>query len=140
MFKATREIYEALKKEEGLKAFTEDFEKSSAVWLQFAVKNGGTYRIHLISQDDDNDVEVRVFELAQISEEKKPRMLKLINELNCEYRFTKFTVDEDGDLNVAYDFPVDGENPAACACELVMRFVHIIDEAYPRIMRVLWAD
>ena len=140
MFKATREIYEALKLEEGLKVFTEDFEKSSAVWLQFAVENGGTYRIYLISQDDDNDVEVRVFELAQISEEKKPRLLKLINELNCEYRFTKFTIDEDGDLNIAYDFPVDGENPAACACELVTRFVHIIDEAYPRIMRALWVD
>ena len=58
MFAATKRIYDKLRAMEGLKVFTEENEKSSEVWLQFPIKNGGDYRIKFICIDNDNDVAV----------------------------------------------------------------------------------
>lgn len=138
MFQATQEIYRELQQVDGFKVFTDEHEKTSDVWLQFSVKNGSSYRIRFISKDDDNDVSVRVFGLVRVEPEEKPRILAALNELNVKYRFVKFCCDNDGDVNVEYDYPVKAVNPAASAKEMVIRFTQIIDEAYPVLMRALW--
>ena len=138
MFQATQEIYRELQQVDGFKVFTDEHEKTSDVWLQFSVKNGSSYRIRFISKDDDNDVSVRVFGLVRVETEEKPRILAALNELNVKYRFVKFCCDNDGDVNVEYDYPVKAVNPAASAKEMVIRFTQIIDEAYPVLMRALW--
>ena len=138
MFQATQEIYCELQQVDGFKVFTDEHEKTSDVWLQFSVKNGSSYRIRFISKDDDNDVSVRVFGLVRVETEEKPRILAALNELNVKYRFVKFCCDNDGDVNVEYDYPVKAVNPAASAKEMVIRFTQIIDEAYPVLMRALW--
>lgn len=138
MFKATREIYEMLQQEEELRVFAEDHEETSEVWMQFSVKNGGKYCLRFISADDDNDVMVGIFGLMRIAEEKMPAMLELINHLNGSYRFVKFDIDEDNDLNLTYDFPLDCISPAACAKEMVIRFVQTLNEVYPQLMNTLW--
>ena len=138
MFQATQEIYRELQQVDGFKVFTDEHEKTSDVWLQFSVKNGSSYRIRFISKDDDNDVSVRVFGLVRVETEEKPRILAALNELNVKYRFVKFCCDNDGDVNVEYDYPVNSISPAASAKEMVIRFTQIIDEAYPVLMRALW--
>jgi len=138
MFKATRAIYDALKTRDNLKVFTEENERSSEVWLQFTVDNGSPYRIKFISTDDDNDVAVRVFALIQVKEEKKPQVINVLNELNAKFRYAKFCCDSDGDVNIEYDYPVSASNPSESAHEILIRFVKIIDEAYPSLMRALW--
>ena len=103
MFAATKRIYNALKAKEGLKVFTEENEKSSEVWLQFPVKNGGNYRIKFISTDNDNDVAVRVFGLLRVDDTQKAKILEALNALNVKYRYVKFCCDNDGDVNIEYD-------------------------------------
>ena len=139
MFAATKRIYNALKAKEGLKVFTEENEKSSEVWLQFPVKNGGNYRIKFISTDDDNDVAVRVFGLLRVDDTQKAKILETLNALNVKYRYVKFCCDNDGDVNIEYDYPVRSENPENSAEEIVIRFVKIIDDAYPQLMHALWS-
>ena len=51
----------------------------------------------------------------------------------------KFCGDDDGDVNVEYDYPVNSISPAASAKEMVIRFTQIIDDAYPVLMRSLWS-
>ncbi len=138
MFAATKRIYSALKAKEGLKVFTEENEKSSEVWLQFPVKNGGNYRIKFISTDNDNDVAVRVFGLLRVDDTQKAKILEALNALNVKYRYVKFCCDNDGDVNIEYDYPVRSENPENSAEEIVIRFVKIIDDAYPQLMHALW--
>ena len=138
MFAATKRIYNALKAKEGLKVFTEENEKSSEVWLQFPVKNGGNYRIKFISTDNDNDVAVRVFGLLRVDDTQKAKILEALNALNIKYRYVKFCCDNDGDVNIEYDYPVRSENPENSAEEIVIRFVKIIDDAYPQLMHALW--
>lgn len=140
MFQATQRIYEELKHEDGLKVFTDETENTTCAWLQFSVKNGGTYRIRFINTDDDNDTAVRIFGLLNISDDVRPQVMKAVNALNRRFRYAKFVCDDDGDVNIEYDFPVSGSNPAASAREIVIRLVRIVDEAYPELMRAVYSN
>lgn len=139
MFKASQMIYDALRQRNGLKVFTEETDSSSRVWLQFGIKNGGSYRIQFISTDDDCDVAVRIFDLISIDPEKIGKILTVINELNCKYRYTKFTLTKDNNINVEYDYPVSGKHPEESAVEIVIRMTQIVDDAYPELMHAMWS-
>lgn len=139
MFKASQMIYDALRQRNGLKVFTEETDSSSRVWLQFGIRNGGSYRIQFISTDDDCDVAVRIFDLISIDPEKIGKILTVINELNCKYRYTKFTLTKDNNINVEYDYPVSGKHPEESAVEIVIRMTQIVDDAYPELMHAMWS-
>ena len=140
MFKATREIYQILKgSDAGLKVFTSENEKSSEVWLSFSVKNGSSYTVKYISRDDDNDVALRVFSLIHVEESQKANLYPALNEVNNKYRYVKFVLDGDNDVNVEYDFPVRTKSFDGIAEEMLVRFVQIIDDAYPILMRAMWS-
>ena len=50
VYKMTKKIYDWLQENKpSLKVFIDEREKSSNVWLQFGIKNGGSYRIRFIS-------------------------------------------------------------------------------------------
>ncbi len=140
MFKMTAAIYEALKKEkDSLKVFTEEYDTSSEVWLQFGIKNGGSYRIKFISRDNDNDVALRVYGIITVEKDQMDKLYPAINELNRKYRFMKFVLDDDGDVNMEYDYPMHDPDPSASAMEMVIRIVKMVDDAYPVLMRALWS-
>ena len=140
MFRATQMIYHALSQSDGLKVFTEETEKSSRVWLQFGIKNGGSYRIQFISTDNDCDVAVSIFDLLSVSEDAVPKILPVINELNCKFRYAKFTfMTRDNTVNIEYDYPVSGKHPEESAFEMVIRLTKIVDDSYPLLMRAMWS-
>ena len=139
MYKMTKAIYEALNGTSGLKVFTEEVGNSSNVWLQFGLKNGGSYRIRFISKDNDNDVAVRIFGLVAVESSQQAKILPVLNQLNAKFRYTKFVLDKDGDINVEYDYLVRCPDPAASAEEIIVRIVKIVEEAYPELMRAMWA-
>ena len=139
MYQATQSIYNELRKDANLKVFIEETDTSSNAWLQFGIKNGGDYRIRFISEDDDNDVSVRVFSLVEVDESMRAKVLPIINEFNSKYRFVKFVLGSDGAINLEYDYLVRCPNPAVSAREIVIRIVKIIDDAYPELMRAMWA-
>ena len=139
MYQATRAIYDELTKDKNLKVFKDENEKQSYVWVQFKAEGGGSYRINFISTDDDNDVAVRVFSLINVNDSQKPKMITALNELNCQFRYVKFSCDSDGDVNLQYDFPVSCKDPASCCRELIIRINDIIEKSYPEIMRAMWS-
>ena len=139
MHKMTRKIYEELKRDGNLKVFTDDVGNSSQVWLQFGIKNGGSYRIRFISTDDDNDVAVRVFGMVSIDAGQQAKILPVLNKLNSKYRYVKFVLDKASDINLEYDYLVRCPDPSVSAKEIMIRIVKIVDEAYPEIMRAMWA-
>lgn len=141
VYKATRLIEEAFKKE-GLKFSVEEEEKRSYITAGFSIKSGPNVRMLFISRDDDNDVSLRLFGvLSSVDESKVPEITKIVNECNCTYRFVKFCIDSDNDVNVECDLPErtpdDGVGPM-CA-EYFIRTMKILDEVYPKFMKALWA-
>lgn len=137
MYKMTRSIHDVLNQKNGLKVFMDETDSSSNAWLQFSGKDGVSYKIRFISRDDDNDVAVRVYGLINVDEPRRIKMLPLLNDLNCKYRYVKFVLDSDGDVNLEYDYPIHSPNPAASAGEIAIRFAKIIDGVYPELIRAL---
>ena len=135
--KATQEIYDALKAKE-LKAFIEENGEMSTAYAGFPLENGAPIQIRFISTDDDNDVAVRVTELMRVKADRAKAMLPVLNRINKQYRYVKFTLDRDNDVGVQYDMPLTGDNLGECAIEMILRFVQIIREVYPELMHTLW--
>ena len=133
--KMTDAIYDTLTNKSGFKAFAEECGPASNVWLQFATDNNTPYQIRFISKNDDNDVAVRVFGLLKVDNSQSSKVLPLINRLNAAYRFVKFTLDDEGSVNLEYDYLHCCPDPAASAEEIVMRIVKIIEEAHPALLR-----
>lgn len=147
MFKMTQKIYNTLKqerntlKEEGidLEIFVEDDDSFGVVCLQPKIRDDNSYVIRFISRDDSNDVAVRVYGLLNIDIAHRIKMLPVINELNEKYRYIKFVLDEDGDVNLEHDFPTNCPDPSASAVEIVVRLDSVIDAVRPELMQALWA-
>lgn len=111
----------------------------SDVSVGFNCKNVNSIEVRFISTDDDSDVKVRLFSLLRVPTEKQSAVLEQLNILNNRYRFVRFFLDNDNDVNIAYDFTVSTSSDClgASCFEMLRRFVDIADEAYPEIMKAL---
>ena len=136
MFQATKAIQEAFA-EANLKCRVEEAGGMSMVKAGVSGKQT-TYSIHFISSDDDNDVASRVMTFVKTPEEKRPQVLEAINECNRKFRFLKFVIDKDNDVNVEADIPLRVTNVGPVAVELTIRIMKILDEAYPIFMKCIW--
>lgn len=138
VFRATREIAEALEKEE-IKYSILTGNDSSTVKVSYSGDNFSSLEILFISKDDDSDVAVRAWGFVSgIPDAKRGEILEAMNELNNK-RYVKYVLDSDGDLNLSYDIPISIEEVGATACEMVARFVNSADEAYPKFMKIIWS-
>lgn len=94
------------------------------------------YRVQFISRDENNDVAVRVFDLAKFPEEKMADMIRFANEVNAKYRFIKLVADErDHTLQIETDLPIQNTDPAELAFEMLARILKIVDEISQDMMR-----
>lgn len=136
MYRAIEAIYFALDSVDDLEILASDTLETSEVWVLCELPNDEAYSIRFISFSNENDVSVRVLALLNVPEEKRDAFAVLLNKLNDDYRFVRFACDEDGDVNIAYDFLVDS-NPACGAQEIVTRMQAIVQETYPQMKLLL---
>lgn len=110
-------------------------------WELIAGVNGkaNTYQVKFIAKDHGNSgVGMRIFGLARYPQNRRQAGYRMLNQFQHKYRYLRFTLDNDGDVNVEYDFPDCTTDSGSCAVELMLRTMKIIDEVYPEIMRTLW--
>ena len=138
MFNATCVIETELKKA-GFKCHIQDAGELSYVEAGFS---GATvvFTIRFISVDNDNDVRIMTNDFAKIISGKTDKILVLLNRLNREYRYAKFTVSDDEGIFIQYDVPsqIESSSLGAIALEIAIRFAKIIDDVYPMIMKEIW--
>lgn len=141
IYKATTLIKQEMDKQ-GLKYSVEEFNDRSIIFAGFGIENGPNVRVQFISQDNDNDVAIRLFGFVNgVSESKMEKMAQVVNECNRKFRYLKFVLDSDRDINIEYDIPLRTTDEAvgAEACEIFIRIMKIADECYPMFMRVIWS-
>lgn len=142
-FKATDFITTSFK-ENKIKFRVSEGEGFDDIQAGFNIKNGPATIVHFISRDDDNDVAVRVYNLvSNVSKDKTARVMEACNALNCKNRFTKFYIDDDGDVNVEYDFPMKAtdESVGDMAIECFIRFMKMLDDgSYELLAKALYTD
>lgn len=138
LFRATVEITEAFEKS-NIKSSAARVDGESVVEADFSTKNAGIVKLLFISSNDGSDVEIRAFKVVSaVPEDRRGKVLGAINACNDSYRYAKFILDEDGDINVDYDIPAEAGNVGEIAIEIAARFTQIIDEVYPDLMKAIW--
>ena len=65
-------------------------------------------------------------------------MLESVNTLNVKYRWLSFYIDGDEEVTCNADSVLNAETAAEVCFNLLVRFITIVDEAYPELMKALW--
>ena len=97
-----------------------------------------TVTIRAVFDDNGHTVAIRCFRLAHAKEDRFVDVLKTCNELNNRFRWFKFTIDNDSDINMEIDCIVNEETAGEVVLELVQRLCNIVDEAYPELMEAIY--
>ncbi|MCD8105185.1 MAG: YbjN domain-containing protein [Lachnospiraceae bacterium] len=115
-------------------------EDGEALIAYFGCKNVDSLQIVLVFNDKGTNVHIMGREFCKIPEDKKPAMYKVCSELNSQFRWVKFYVKEDENTVVADDDAVIQLDSCGAECfELMLRMSSIIDDAYPILMKAVWA-
>ena len=114
-----------------------DFNETT-VRIVYSGNNLKTIPVYIsFDKDDECNCELFCFDIANFSE-KVGEGLVLCNQLNEEYRWVRFYLDDDEDLFVASD----GDFSANFVCDdnlvNIQRLVNAIDLAYPAICEELY--
>lgn len=82
---------------------------------------------------------LKCWEIVRFDGEKMAKGINVCNELNRKFRWVKFYIDSDGDVNAQIDAYIDEESCGSTCKSLVSRMVNIVDEGYPAFMKALWS-
>lgn len=96
--------------------------------------------VRAIFDADGHTVAIRCFRFAHARSERIADILKTCNDLNNRFRWVKFTVDDENDINIEVDCIVNEDTAAEVVFELVMRLCNIANEVYPELMRVIYCS
>lgn len=113
--------------------------KSDVIRMNMSTDSGAKMEYVIFPSGSQSDVSVRIFSLVKSPENKREDILKVCNELNSKFRYAKFVLDSDLDVNVEYDIARNNGALGETAMEIIVRFHKIINEAYPMLMRTIWA-
>lgn len=102
-------------------------------------KNVGSIKFVVIF-DNEGTVHFRTLDFVHVPDEGVDKMKGVCNDLNKEYRWAKFTVDEDGDISAEADSELDPNTGGETCLKVIAKLAKISDEAYPTLMRALYND
>ena len=104
--------------------------------------NGGSIEIFFKFDDSDSHVHLEGINFIKVPEDKfdSLALYKTINECNNEYVHVKFVLNAEEGQIIARDDDVIQLDSCGPECfELMIRMVQIVEDAYPRFMKALWA-
>ena len=129
--------------ERSVKYRVTEVEDASMVEAAFVVEAGPEVVVRYISNDEGNDVAVRIFGLIhRIPSTKRIDVMEACNTLSAKIRFFKFYLDSNSSVNVEADLPVrtDDECIGECCFELFVRIMRILDNEYHILAEALYGD
>lgn len=88
---------------------------------------------------DEEEVKIRVFGIANVTEgDVLGKTLIACNTLNNQYKWAKFCIDKDGDVNIHADAMIYEGTGAEECFELMTSVLAIFFKAYPVLMKAVW--
>ena len=91
------------------------------------------------SEDDANDFIMTSYSVGcSFSGDLYHEGLELCNELNNEFRWVKFYLDEEQNVVAEYDAYVDDGSCGPAVCNAITKIVAVLDRVYPRFMTLRW--
>ena len=99
-----------------------------------------TIRCLFFFDEDCESVAIRVFDIVKIPESKVAAIYPVVNAINNKFRFAKFCIDtDDNTVQAEMDAAFRSHDVGEICRELLLRCVSICDDAYPDLMKALWA-
>ena len=129
--------YERFMDSQGIKY---SHQNATSVSISYETSNIKSCRVQVnFDADGDNKVAFHSWSIGNVKDDEKfSKALVLCNELNKQYRWVKFYIDDDRDIAVSADAIVDLSSVGSECAEMVSRMVNISDAAYPQFMKLLW--
>ncbi|GIP38419.1 hypothetical protein J31TS4_16990 [Paenibacillus sp. J31TS4] len=103
-------------------------------------ENGGSVLLVVSFNDREDLVDLNIYNIANIKNPlKKEAVHSLINELNVQYRFTKF-MESEGRISAQYSMNVvpNQLDPEQIFNKLIM-LLRSAEDTYPKFMKLQWA-
>ena len=118
--------------------FDIDGEDEEIIRINFNADNVESVRISLFFDKEDKNVAIRSFNICKVEEAKKAKIYQVMSKLNDDFRWVKFSIDEnDNTVTASTDAVIRMDVAGEICYELVFRMVNIVDDAYPEIMKAL---
>ena len=111
---------------------------SEAIKISYKCDNVDSVSVLVFFDKDGGSINAKSFSIAKVPTGKIVEMYTLLNELNYEYRWVKFYLDSDNEVTVSGDAIISEETAGNECLEIVLRYINIIDDVYPKLMKVIW--
>ena len=111
------------------------------LWMGFRTDNIEAIKIYMIFDKEREDfiVSFKAFNVCKFPAEKTELMYKVCSQMNRQYRWVKFYVDEsDNTITCQDDAMIQLETAGKECLDLVARMVQICDTVYPELMKAIW--
>lgn len=103
------------------------------------IENGGSVVLLVAFTPEEHIVDLKILDIAKITNPlKKESFHALINDLNLNYRFTKFC-EENGSISAEYSMSIfPNFDPEEIFNKLIMLYKSS-SESFPKFMRLVWS-
>lgn len=101
---------------------------------------GGSMAIFFHFDETDTHVHLEGYDFIKVPEDKFDNMYKVLNECNDTYTHIKFVLDtKRKEINARDDDVIQLDTCGPECLELMIRMVKVVEDAYPTLMKALWA-
>ena len=100
----------------------------------FSLDNYKDFDLFVFVDDDGEAFTIRSGVILSVSDEKRARMLEVINDVNYSYRWVRFYIDDENDLIMQCDVDLASSSTELSSLA-IYRAATVLDEAYPIFMR-----
>lgn len=110
----------------------------TAVTLGVSGSHGNSYNVGFYFDTDEKGVAVRVYQFTACNDSNYAKMLLACNQLNNKYRWLKFVIDDDRDINIEADCIISPTTAGTVCTEMFYHVMGIAKDAYPILMKAQW--
>ena len=140
MLSTTKQFVKFLEKKDIRFTHYEATEKRrEIIKVGFKGENKDGIEVLFFFDPSEKAVGVKSFSIAKVPEAKLASMYALLNNLNGEYRWVKFYIDDENEVTASSDAAITKATADEVCYDRLLRFLDIVDEVYPQIMKTLWS-
>lgn len=113
--------------------------RDNVICIDYTGDNLKTIPVYVFFDPDGEPmVKLKCWDIASFKGEKRASGINACNELNSEYRWTRFYIDKDCDVIAQVDAYVDTDSCGSTCKFLADLMTNIIDKGYPIFMKALY--